>query len=175
MRQLKGFIFVLTGLAIMVTLFSLLIPSNVMTVRSVVIHGDTGFVISEIRDLKKWKDWHPVFMNDSSKVIISDPSAGVNAFATWNTNGNANKFVITESSSNHIQASLMRKGENDVTNIISVNAVSDSTAIQVEWRVLTILKWYPWEKFYGIVIEKFSGPGYEAALNNLKNLAEKTR
>ncbi|MFT3911244.1 MAG: hypothetical protein QM737_17620 [Ferruginibacter sp.] len=173
MRKLKAFVFVLTGLAIMITLVSLLMPSKVMTVRSVVVHADTGFIISEIRDLKKWKDWHPVFMNEHANIVTSDPSSGVNAFVTWNSNGTLNKLLVTESSSNHIKASLIRKGENDVVNIISMNPVNDSTAVQVEWRVLTTLKWYPWEKFYGIMIDKFSGPGYELALNGLRELAEK--
>jgi hypothetical protein len=53
-----------------------------------------------------------------------------------------------------------------------MNPVTDSSAMQVEWRVLTKLKWYPWEKFYGIFIDKLTGPGYEVALNNLKELAE---
>ena len=173
MRLIKGFIFVLAGLFIMITLISLLMPSKVMTVRAVVVHGDTHFLISEINDLKKWKDWHPVFMSDSSNVTISNPSTGVNAFATWSTNGKQNKFLITGSGANHIKATLMRNGENDVANIISINPVNDSTAVQVEWRVLTTLKWYPWEKFYGIFIDKLSGLGYEMALNNLKELAER--
>jgi hypothetical protein len=113
-ETIKGFIFVLIGLFIMITLVSLLMPSNVMTVRSVVIHGDPGYVFSEIKDLAKWKDWHPVFKADSNNIKISDPSAGVNAFASWTTNSNENKLLLTEQSSNHIKASLMRKGENDV-------------------------------------------------------------
>ncbi|MEO8770031.1 MAG: hypothetical protein ABI402_08095 [Ferruginibacter sp.] len=173
MRLIKGFIFVLAGLFIMITLISLLMPSKVMTVRAVVVHADHDLILSQINDLKKWKDWHPVFMSDSSNVTISTPSIGVNAFVTWNTNGKENKFLITESDANHIKATLMRSGENDVANIISINPINYSTAVQVEWRVLTTLKWYPWEKFYGIFIDKLSGPGYEFALNNLKELAEK--
>ena len=52
----------------MITLVSLLMPSKVMTVRSVVVHGDTGFIMSEIRDLKKWKDWHPVFFGEAGSL-----------------------------------------------------------------------------------------------------------
>ncbi len=173
MKHFKGFIIGLFVLSIMVTLGSLLMPSKVMTVRSVVVHADAGYVFSEINDLGKWKDWHPVFMIDSSKISISDPSSGVNASATWIANDVATKILITENSPNHIKASLIRKGENDVINIISVNPVTDSSAIQVEWRALTKLKWYPWEKFYGIFLDKITGPGYEMALNNLKELAEK--
>lgn len=175
MKQLKGVIFVLAGLFIMITVVSLLMPSNVMTVRSVVVHGDTSFIAAELTDLKKWKDWHPVFMADSNHIEVSAVSSGVNASASWSTNGKRNTFLITDASSNHIKASLMRKGENDVINVLSINPVNDSTAVQVEWRALTKLKWYPWEKFYGIFIDKITGPGYEMALNNLKELAENKR
>ena len=44
--------------------------------------------------------------------------------------------------------------------------------MQVEWNAVTRLKWYPWEKFYGIFIEKSSGQGYEDALNSLKTYVE---
>jgi hypothetical protein len=43
----------------------------------------------------------------------------------------------------------------------------------VEWRSLTRLHWYPWEKFYAIFMDKITGPGYEAALNGLKEIVEK--
>jgi hypothetical protein len=172
MNQLKGFVFVLSGLAIMITLVSLLMPSNVMTVRSVVVHGDANEIFAEVKDLKKWKDWHPVFMNDSSHIAISEPSFGKNAMASWVTNGKENRLKIIESGDAYIKSLLMRDGENDMTGIISVNQVKDSSAQQVEWRVLTKLKWYPWEKFYGIFIDKLSGPGYEMALNNLRQRIE---
>jgi hypothetical protein len=172
MKQLKGIVFVLAGLFIMITLVSLLIPSKVMTARSVVVHGNAGYIFSEISNLKRWKDWHPVFKSDSNTIKTSDPSSGVGASATWSTNGKENKLVITENQPDLVKVSLMRKGENDVESIISINHVADSSAVQVEWRVLTRLKWYPWEKFYGIFVDKITGPGYELALNNLKELAE---
>ena len=172
MKQVKGFIIVLAGLFIMVTLVSLLIPSRVMTARSVVIHAAKNLVFSEIKDLDRWKGWHPVFMNNSNSIIITNSSTGKNAAATWTSNGRQNKFLITAVTANQIEALLLRKGENEITNIISLDHVNDSTAIQVQWRVITKLKWYPWEKFYGIFLDKITGPGYEAALNNLKNLLE---
>jgi hypothetical protein len=34
------------------------------------------------------------------------------------------------------------------------------------------MKWYPWEKFSGIFVDKMTGPGYQAALNELKDFVE---
>ncbi len=172
MRLLKGFALTLLGLSIMVTLVSLLMPSTVSVVRSVVIHATGKNVFDEISDLKNWKHWHPVFINDSSGITISVPSGGVNAMASWSSNAKMNKLVITEVLPNQLKATLMREGENDITNILSVTPVNDSMAVQAEWRVMTKLKWYPWEKFSGIFVDKMTGPGYEAALNNLKDVVE---
>ncbi len=173
MKQLKGFIIVLTGLFIVITLVSLLLPSRVMTMRSVVIKAESSRIYNEIINLENWKSWHPVFMADSNNLHFSDPASGVNAFVSWATNDKENKLLITEGSPDHVRLSLIRKGENNIDNLISINSLSDSMGIRVEWRAFTRLKWYPWEKFAGIFTEKITGPGYEMALNNLKELAEK--
>ncbi|CAN5868374.1 hypothetical protein BH11BAC4_BH11BAC4_04010 [soil metagenome] len=175
MKFIKGFVFAIAGLFVVVTLFSLLMPSKVMTVRSVVIHGTTEQVFAEIGDLNKWKRWHPVFMHDSNSIRISSHSFGVNAIAEWETKGKTNRLLITQVASTQLTAELSRTGENTLPNIIAVTALKDSNNIQVEWRVLTRLKWYPWEKFSGIFVDKMTGPGYEAALNNLKILIEGKR
>jgi hypothetical protein len=94
----------------------------------------------------------------------------VNAYAEWSSKEKKNKLLITDLVSNQLKATLTRTGEKDVSYIISVTALKGSNDVQVEWRVLTKLKWYPWEKFSGIFIDKMTGPGYETALNNLKEL-----
>ena len=172
MRLIKGFILAVAGLFIVVTLFSLLMSSTVTTVRMVVIHAKAERVFAEIADLEKWKNWHPVFMQDSAVIHISKPASGVNACAEWTRNGKKNKLLITEVLSNQLKASLMSSGENATENFISVTSLKDSNNVQAEWTVITKLRWFPWEKFSGIFVDKMTRPGYEAALNNLKELIE---
>jgi len=166
MRLVKGFILAMAGLFIMITLVSLLIPSRVVVSRGVEVNATAAKVFAEINNLRNWQHWHPVFKNDSSKVSYSNSSC------EWESNGKKNKFLITADSAQRVTISLEREGENAVTNYISVLPLSDSNRVQVEWRAVNKLKWYPWEKFYGIFIERFSGPGYEDALNGLKGYVE---
>ncbi len=42
----------------------------------------------------------------------------------------------------------------------------------VEWTAVTKLKWYPWEKFSGLFIEKITGDGYEYGLTQLNKLMD---
>ena len=171
MKMLKGFAISFLGLFIIITLLSLLIPSNVITVKSVVINADKNKIFNQIVDLRNWKNWHPVFQNDSNS-FFSNPSFGVNANFKWVTGGKTNELLITKNTAQEITILQLRPGEKDVLNILSIEPVKDLAALQVEWKVLTKLKWYPWEKFRGIFIDKIAGPGYEVALNNLKVLLE---
>ena len=172
MRLFKGFVLAVVGLLIMITIISLLIPSTVTTVRSVMINATPADVSKQVFDMQNWKRWHPMFISDSLSIKISQPSYGVNSYALWNSNAKENKILVTEVSANLLRTQHQRTGENSIMNIITIVPIQDSTGIQVEWRTFMKLKWYPWEKFAGIFADEISGPGYEAALNNLKNLCE---
>ncbi|MEO6539871.1 MAG: SRPBCC family protein [Ferruginibacter sp.] len=171
-RLFKGFFIVLAGLFIFITLLSLFIPSKLMVTRAVVINAKAEKVFNAIRDLQKWKHWQPVFTRDSSKIKFNIGANGISNSCTWVSKGKKNEMQITGIKGNAISATLLRNGENDVLNTISVLPLADSNQVQAEWNVLIKLKWYPWEKFYGLFIEKISGQGYEDALNSLKAYTE---
>ncbi len=172
MRLFKGFFIVLAGLFIFITIFSLFIPSKLMVSRAVVINANAGKVFSEINNLQNWKHWQPVFMSDSMKINCKTDTSGMCDYCDWESKGKKNIVEITNKTNNSVSAELKTAGENEVLNTISILPLADSNQVQVEWNVLIKLKWYPWEKFYGIFIEKISGQGYEDALNSLKNYVE---
>jgi hypothetical protein len=172
MRLFKGFFIVLAGLFIFITILSLFIPSRIMITRAVVINAPAHKVFKEISDLSNWKHWQPVFINDSSKIKFHIGPDGISNSCVWESKGINNRMIFTQKTNNTVAVSLERVGENDLKNTISVLPLADSTQVQVEWNVLIKLKWYPWEKFYGIFIEKITGQGYEDALNSLKKYVE---
>jgi hypothetical protein len=172
MRLFKGFFIVLAGLFIFITILSLFIPSKLMISRAVVINANAANAFGEISNLHNWKHWQPVFMRDSSQVSFKTDANGISNYCEWDTKGKKNIIEIVKNSNNSIAAVLKRDGEHNVQNTISILPLADSNQVQVEWNVLIKLKWYPWEKFYGIFIEKVSGQGYENALNSLKNYVE---
>lgn len=171
MKHLKGFIFILAGLFILVTIFSLLIPSTVTIARGVAINSDAQKVFSEVSNLRNWKHWHPVFKSDSLKVNYSADS-GVNSFCEWETNGKTNRLQIDSVSSDRVTISLSRPGQQSIKNVLLLLPIPADRSVQVEWRAFIKLKWYPWEKFYGLIVEKTSGESYQAALDSLKDYVE---
>ncbi|MCY7293270.1 MAG: hypothetical protein LH615_13915 [Ferruginibacter sp.] len=172
MKILKGALIVFIGIFVFITLISLLIPSRIVTARAVAIQSDSIKLFNEISDLKKWKNWHPVFMNDTSAIKISSSVNMINDYAEWTTKGKKTSIVFTEVKYPIITFLLKREGENDSQNTISVMAVQEQGNMQAQWVAITKLKWYPWEKFSGIFIEKMAGSGYEIALQSLKSYVE---
>ena len=173
MRLLKGFIVAIAGLFIFITILSLFIPSRIIIAKSVLIHAHAEKVFREISDLQHWKHWQPVFKKDSAIIKLNADSSGKVNSCEWESGGRKNKLLITAQTKNEITASLLREGENEVFNTIRVLPMPDDNGVQAEWNVMIKLRWYPWEKFYGIFIEKISGQGYEDALNGLKEYVEK--
>jgi hypothetical protein len=173
MQKIKSFLFTLTGLFILVTLLSLPIPSVVKVERGVEIHRPAAWVFDEIGNLHNWSQWQPFLRDGAEKITFSADSTAINSFCDWERNGKRNRFVLTRRNEMEVTVALRREGENDVVSTIKVLPLSDSNSVQVSWVALTKLKWYPWEKFYGIFIEKFTGQGYEDALNGLKQYAER--
>jgi hypothetical protein len=172
MQMIKGFLIAVTGLFIMITLVSLFIPSQVTVTRGVVVNAGAGKVFSVLHNFREWARWQPALKADPAGLRFSNDSAGINSFCEWETHGKKNHFAFTALGDNRLTATLSREGENEVVNTLRILPLGDSNSVQVEWKALTKLKWYPWEKFYGIFIEKMLGQGYEDALNGLKQYVE---
>lgn len=173
MKVVKGVLFVLTGLFILVTLFSLLMPSRIITVRSVNIKAKKELVMQAVSNLQEWKQWHPLL--ESKEVIFSNSNNGkVGSRASWIETDKTVSINLTQVLEDGIAFTVNRKGDNAFENNITLTPVAGTDSLEVVWRAVTKLKWYPWEKFSGIFINELTGPGYQAALNSLKQYAERS-
>ncbi|HRD56779.1 MAG TPA: SRPBCC family protein [Ferruginibacter sp.] len=172
MRLLKGFLFVLLGFFILVTLISFLFPSKVITVKAVTIHASEEKIFSAINDLQQWKNWHPIFVQLQSKVEISSPSEGTNAKASWSLNNKLYSIVFSKVEKNFVQFNVNSSEEKPVETTLAILYMQEPGTLQVEWRAITHLKWYPWEKFAGIFVSEMTGPGYQQALDALQKYIE---
>ncbi|CAN5634975.1 hypothetical protein BH11BAC5_BH11BAC5_50400 [soil metagenome] len=175
MRFIKAFLFGITGLLIVITLLSLLISGNVRVSRVVIINtSDVGEIYNQIANFDNWKNWHPIFTMDSAKMIWHTPTiVGKDSGCSILHRGKEIRVKLIAADSSAVRFVLKSGGENDIENNIVFTPLPNQYAVQVEWRSLTRLHWYPWEKFYAIFMDKITGPGYEAALNGLKEFVEK--
>ncbi|MFC4263692.1 SRPBCC family protein [Ferruginibacter yonginensis] len=172
MKLLKGVLLVFAGLFVFITLISLLIPSKIAITRAVSIKGDSAQIFKQIADVIQWKNWHPVFADATINATYSNTPGTVGSTISWVTNGKQNTLVVEKIAYPIVSLSLQRSGEKSIDNILSVTPVQEQGDYQVQWQSTTHLKWYPWDKFSGIFVEKLTGAGYEDALNALKKYIE---
>jgi len=140
--------------------------------RAVIINDSgIGEVYSQILPFKNWKNWHPIFTTDSVNADLPEMTDNDSGCVIRHRGKDVHIYLLSADSSS-VKFLMQASGENDIENDIVITALPVQQAVQVEWRSITRLHWYPWEKFYGIFIDKLSGPGYEAALNGLREYIE---
>jgi hypothetical protein len=172
MRFIKPLVIGVAGLFIVITLLSLLIPSKIKVSRAIVISAPADKIFPQITDLRNWKNWQPLFKSDSAVITFSTPSNTPAAYCNIKYNGKLVHLQVISIDSSSIHFLLTGEGEYDIDNEISLTPVKEKNNVEVEWKALTILHWYPWDKFYAIFIDKITGPGYEDSLAGLKDYIE---
>lgn len=173
MKHAKGILIVLLGIFLFITAISLFIPSKIVTVKAVAVNAPEDKIAEQLYKLENWKNWQPVFQQQEAGIKIDSGTAGFQT-ASWISGGKNATVQITSFTGNSVKFLLQKAGSKDVENEIGILPVAESkSGRQVQWRSITYLRWYPWEKFRGIFIEKMIGDGYETALDNLKKYLEK--
>lgn len=173
MNILKPLLVGIFGLFIVVTLISLFIPSRINTIRAVPITASRQAIMTQVAVLENWKNWHPVFKEAANNISILPGTKNGLQEAAWSSRGHESRIVMNKIDSTAVYFTLVSGSERPSDHVISIQPTDEPATQQVQWQSITHLRWYPWEKFSGIFIEKISGPGYEEALNSLKAYAEK--
>lgn len=169
MRSVSVFIFGVMTFLVLIALGSLLLPSNITVSKTMLINAKTEKVRPQIENFSNWKSWYPVMQKDNVNMITNGPS----------------EITLRDETGKQISLKIMPSTMSDTIHI-EVRSLS-STKIyyqfilrpqkdgntQLTLNVNTRLKWYPWEKLKGIMLDKISGPEYELATRQLKAAVEK--
>ena len=147
-RILKLGLISIVFFALMITMISLFFPSRVRISKAIDISSSSGKVMLLIRDSTQWKKWYPGAGSATHLPRISS---------------------ITDSSVT--AATEMDKGRSGITGW-NIYPSAEPNTITIQWYMDFKLRWYPWEKFSGLLLEKRYGPVMEKGLENLKLLLE---
>ena len=163
MQHIKFGVLLLGGLFLVLLCISMLFPNHVMTSRGVKLKADKNLVIKEIADLSTWKDWNGLLYN--AKNINNNDS-----ILSWEAaNGAKNSVKITSKSDLGITTDLVIGNNRPINGGFSIekrNPAEDS--IQIVWYLVEELKWYPWEKFYGMMAADLKTPLMMQSLEKFK-------
>lgn len=161
-RWIKPVIIGMAGLFIVMLGFSLVLPDHVMTSKWVMVKADQQTIIQEIKNLENWKSWN-LLLKDAQNVQVSDSTLN------WTSlNGKGSHLRVDTVNDKGVSTTLSFNQGRPFISGFSVEKREKSDSTQVVWYIIEELKWYPWEKFYGMMAADMKGPLMEASLALLK-------
>ena len=133
---------------LLLTLFSLLFPSQIRISRAANVPNQRDSIFAL---LKNEQSWHPAYLDSASRQQMQSLS----------------KTAVEETDSTLVY-SLQQTGRKKVINAWVLYGTPASDSLTLQWYMDFNLSWYPWEKFSSLFYEKTYGAMMESGLNNLK-------
>ncbi|HUC80505.1 MAG TPA: hypothetical protein VMR70_06290 [Flavisolibacter sp.] len=133
---------------LLLTLFSLLFPSQIRISRAANVPNQRDSIFALLKDEPAW---HPAYLDTASRQQMQS----------------LNRTVVEETDSTLIY-SLQQTGRKKVINAWVLHGTPASDSLTLQWYMDFNLSWYPWEKFSSLFYEKTYGAMMESGLNNLK-------
>ncbi|MEE6188121.1 hypothetical protein PIECOFPK_01748 [Mycovorax composti] len=163
MKYLKLLIGSAVVFFIMACIVSFFIPSQLRILRMTNIAPEKDSVLYPVRDLSQWKSWYPGL----ERAQLEEPH--VEQGRVIKARVNDIRLEILSSDSNAVEAS-MSKGAKPVIMGWRIDPSFKSDSLVLQGYIEVQLKWYPWEKFSSLMLDKAYGDMMKKSLENLKNL-----
>ncbi|MGC4233181.1 MAG: hypothetical protein QM594_09390 [Niabella sp.] len=153
----------LSGIAFfaLACIVSFFIPSHIRVFRMVSIANSNDSVLNKVRDLAQWKNWYPGFENADMKDVQVQNGRVVKA------NIGDVLLSVKESTDSAVVVS-MQKGARSVISGWQVNKDYRKDSLALQGYMDFNLKWYPWEKFSSLILNKSYGDILAQGLRNLE-------
>ena len=176
MRLIKMFLFVLIGLFAVITIIGLFIPSSVKISRGIIVSVDSSKVYNELSDVKNWNKWLPWITADSGAVVqLSAVTDKPGAYFRWKGVKLNSAGTITIQTMNPGEILLLHelKDMNKADGGFRIRSTgANNNVTEVLWYMEYKLKWYPWERFFGIFTDRIIGSAFDKGLEQFKNYIE---
>lgn len=153
-------------LFLLVTGISLFIPSRVRVSRTASIHASRDTIMACISDPSQWKKWFPDL--DTAKLLLEQ---GVVKGVIISEDPKMH-IVITGKTADHVTAEYINPKMKPIINGWNLISEAGADSITLQWYMDFHLRWYPWEKFGSIVLERSYGTKMERGLIKLRKLVE---
>ena len=170
MRWVKPVMIGLSGLMAVLTGFSLLLPDHVMTSKWVRTGAPRDSVIARVSDLRSWPSWN-LLLKDAMDISVNDSTL------SWTSaRGPENLIRIDTVNEKGVSTTLTLQGARPFISGFAIEMRDPKEdSVQVVWYIIEELKWYPWEKFYGMMAADMKGPLMDASLGKLREQLEGIR
>jgi hypothetical protein len=175
MKWMKPLLIGISGLFLVLLAITSLMPSRVMTSRWVMMAEQPEVIIERVGNLSGWTEWNLLLQGATEVRVEAVADTGGGQILTWrDARGLSNRVEIVGQEEKGIVTRMTLGNNRPIESGFSIERRrTDST--QVVWYIMEDLRWYPWEKFYGMMAEKMKAPLMEASLERLKESSSANR
>ncbi len=171
LRRLVFLIFLILGFFFILSFF---LPDKASLERSVVVDAPQQKVFNQVNELKNWEKWSPFSQADPTiNIAYEGKTVGEGAKYSWKSeNSGAGYLQIKESNPPHSLGTYVYFGEQgDGNGFWRFEPVSNNQT-KVTWGFNTEFGMNPFQKYFGLMLDRMLGPSYETGLENLKKVSE---
>jgi hypothetical protein len=146
---------------LLMTAFSLLLPSHVRISRAINIAAPMEQITPYIADVGNWQQWN---------YLLTDTSIHITSITTGHIKTNKLEIKILDIKKDSISSAWIQPDGKRFEGNFSFMPADSVTVVQ--WYFDFHLRWYPWEKIGSIVYDDRMGPPMEKSLTALKDFVE---
>ena len=172
MKFVKILLAAVAALAVLVFGGALLISPDYAVSRSVRVNAPPERIFTRIDSSRGWASWGVWYRRDPQmKITESGPAQGVGSAWSWTSESQGNGAMrLTEvQPGQRVAYELTIEGFDPSQGELTL--VPDGDATRVTWRMHGTMP-YGIGRWFGLFMDRFVGPDFEAGLGHLKALAE---
>jgi hypothetical protein len=175
MKVLKGVVFIVLLIPIVLVVVSLFLPSTYRVERRVTMNTGANTLFPHINSPKQWSEWTAwtVVRNPNMKISFAGPEAGMGASYSWEGKSSGRGTLkLTRSDPDHgIGYELdFENGKYVSRGTMALEPTGES--VNVIWSNEGDLGWNPVSRFFGLFMDAMMGPDLEEGLRNLQRKVE---
>ncbi|HEX7373435.1 MAG TPA: SRPBCC family protein [Steroidobacteraceae bacterium] len=177
MRLVKGLLFGLAVLTSLLLAAGLILPKSAHVERSIRTSASPAAVYALVDGFQHFNEWSPWSgLDPKTKYSYSGPPSGVGAKMTWNSDdpnvGSGSQEIIAVEPDRMVRIRLEFGDQGPSQSTLTI--MPDGTGSTVTWAFAADFTDRYFDRYLGLMFDRFIGPDYEKGLAKLKKVAEAT-
>jgi polyketide cyclase/dehydrase/lipid transport protein len=156
-------------LFVVVTGISLFFPSEIRILKSINIRTGRDPVMIQLKNPANWKNWYPGL--DSTQLLYENGI--VKGVVLKDKDSTRPVYIrIDKEELDQVTTSFTGGSKKNLAGGWRVSEYPGGDSVLVEWYMDFHFRWYPWEKFSSLLLERTYGFRMQQGLVNLKKLVQ---
>lgn len=173
MKIVKWLLFGIFGIAVLLLVIALFLPSNKHLEGKIVINAPTRIIYPQIANLHNWEKWSPFQAADSAMVSeYSGPEMGKGASTSWKStkNGNGSMTIVEVIPDAMVNTKLIFADSSEAMSDWILKPLVNG--VEVTWTTDIPHLSYPMGRLMGLLMNGIMKPMFNNGLASLKKLCE---